>query len=359
MSRYWGLSKRATVVVFAVVVVLGVGIAALTQSGGSSSPRSPRHALWAFGFVTLRFDPLHPGPPKRLEQQGYGSVLGVPGRVYFYEQLSGRVGRLDPETNRVEDLGQVPSGEAPADDALPALAARAGDLWLVNRPGVLYRFDPAKGDGTGEVHLRAGDTAAATDAEPGTTAVVTAAGAVIAVDSTATTVTVARVDPGTAKVARQAPLTVTGGTPPKIRGVAASGATVWVVTDQEAIGLDATTLAVQHRFPVAAGLSPLRGAAVARGGLFSIAADGSALVRIDLGSGGIRTVVQLLPAAPAQFRLPSALAAGDGTVWAMVQRSRDVNDHAVRIAGWNARTGKPTVAVELPSSASIGAITLS
>ncbi len=356
MSRYWGLSKRATAILFAVVIALGVGIAALTQSDGSSAPRSSPHALWAFGFVTLRFDPHQPAAPKRLEEQGFGSVLGVPGRVYLYEQLSGRVGQLDPETNRVDDLGQVPAGEAPADDALPALAARGGDLWLVNRPGVLYRFDRAKGDGTGEVQLRAGS--ASPDAA-GTTAVVPVAGGIVAVDSTTTGTTVSRVDAGTAKVARQVPLTTATGPVVKVRGVATAGSTVWVVTDDETIGLDATTLAVRRTFPVAAGLSPLRGAEVAGGGLFSIAANGSALVRTDLASGATRTVVQLLPTAPAQFRLPAALAAGDGTVWAMVQRGADANAHDVRIAGWNVRTGRPTTAIELPSSAYIGAITLS
>lgn len=356
MSRYWGLSKRATAILFAVVIALGVGIAALTQSGGSSAPRSSPHALWAFGFVTLRFDPNHPAAPKRLEQQGFGSVLGVPGRVYFYEQLSGRVGELDPESNRVQDLGHVPAGEAPADDALPAIAARAGDLWLVNRPGILYRFDRAAGDGNGEVRLRTGSAAADVD---GTTAVIVTAGlAVVAVDSTTTGVTVSRVDARTTKVTQQVPLTTTAGAVPKVRGVTEVGDAVWIVADQETIGLDAATLTVQHRFPVP-GLSPLRGAVVAKSGLWSIGANGSALVRIDLESGETRTLVQLLPSAPAEFRLPAALAAGDGMVWAMVQRSADANAHDVRIAGWNVRTGRPTAAVELPSSAYIGAITLS
>jgi hypothetical protein len=157
----------------------------------------------------------------------------------------------------------------------------------------------------------------------------------------------------------QVPLTTGSGAAPKVRGVAVSGGTVWVVTDQETIGLDTTTLAVQHRFPVPPELGPLRSAAVANGWLWSIGANGSALVRVGLERGDTRALIPLLPSEPTQFRLPASLVAGGDTVWAMVQRRADPNQHGVRIAGWNTRTGKPTTAIELPSSADIGAIAVS
>ena len=154
MARFWGLSRRQTVMALAAAVVVGVVIALVTAGGGptrtdrtvpdvvrvSRGTPGARSAVWVFGFRTLRFDPRRRAV-QQVDVTGFGSVQGVDGRVYMYDPGTGRVGVLTSRRNTLTDLARIPGGVAQDDTFAPVLAPLGSSLWLVSAPGRVTRFD--------------------------------------------------------------------------------------------------------------------------------------------------------------------------------------------------------------------------
>src|SRR6476469_1796449 len=108
-SRWWGLNRRHTLIAFGATIAIGIVVALVLGGNGSTStpsatPAGPtrieagtpgtRHAVWTFGFETLRFDERLRHPEQLVGVEGFGSVYGNDGRTYMYDAASGRIGVL-------------------------------------------------------------------------------------------------------------------------------------------------------------------------------------------------------------------------------------------------------------------------
>jgi hypothetical protein len=110
-KRFWGLSRRQTIVAFGIAVLIGIAVAfALPRGDGTTPSNNESHALWAFGFATARINPKTLKPAPHPLPQGFGSVLSTPGTAYLFEPADGRVGLLDASRNTLKVVGRLPPG---------------------------------------------------------------------------------------------------------------------------------------------------------------------------------------------------------------------------------------------------------
>jgi hypothetical protein len=348
-KRFWGLSRRQTIVAFGLAVLVGVALALALPRGDGTRPNPRRsHALWAFGFATVRIDPRTLQPAPHALPPGFGSVLSTPGRAYLFEPADGRVGLLDASRSTLGVVGRVPpGGDEPA--AVDPLIAKSSDsLWLVSRPGTLTRFDLADGRAGSSIDLGA----AGRTGRPTTTRVVTSGDSVIAVSEVPAGYAVARIN---ARARTQEAMRVVPGSGP-VAGLAADGRSAWIVTGGAALRIDVRTLRVVDRIAIPAMSSQVpRGAVLTPGALWTLGDNASTLLRVDLSTRRADVALHVLPSEPASPRGPTSLVAADGRVWVMVQRSSDPQDHTVRVAGVTT-AGKATKAADLPTELFVGAI---
>jgi len=110
------------------------------------------HALWLFGFDTLRLDPAHPTRVGHLGYAAFGDVAGAPGRVILYDATTGRFGVLDAETNRIVDNTTIGSRDVDR-DVRPLLAPLGDAAWLVTAPGSITRHALTSGSSDRTVAL--------------------------------------------------------------------------------------------------------------------------------------------------------------------------------------------------------------
>lgn len=355
-SRLWGLDRRQTILVFALVVVVGIVVGLLLgPTGGddgparrstagvpviaAGTPGSP-HAVWVFGFETLRFDP-ELALQGRLRARGAGDVVGRDGAVDLYDAASGRTARLVSARNRLTSLAPVAPGTAQTDVLVPVVAVAAGRRWLVSAPGTVT----ADGGGSTAVAPEVG--------APVATGVVAGPTGVIAATAGADGIALARIDPATGKVVATGSVPVTA--PFTLDGLTVDDTGVWVLAGGTAVAADPSSLTVTRRVPVAGqGPAPARGLVAAGGSLWSLADHGASLVRID--GGRSRVVLRILEAVPPSFRLPAGLVARGGRVYALVQRGSAAGDRRARLVGYDARRRRATPAVDLPSALFAGEI---
>lgn len=365
-GRFWGLTRRQTVVALGAAVVVGVLVAiALGGNGTTSSPTSnqpgPRrvvagtrgspHAVWVFGFDTLRFDRRLGHAQQVAGAKGFGSVLGARGRVYLYEPTSGRVGVLPSARNRLETIGRAPSGAAQDDLFAPGLAVDDGTLWLVSAPGRLTRFGLT--DRRADPPLDVGD--AGDGDTPVATGVVARSGTVVTATQDDGGIVLARVDPATRTRTTTTRLDLAA--PFALDGLATDGTHVWVVAAGTVYALDATDLAVTRTIPLDGHRAgAVRGAVGAAGALWLVADNGATLLRVDTTTGRVTTAMRILAHAPSAFRIPASLVTDGAGVWAMVQKGDDPDDHRVRVVTYDARRGVAGTAVDLPSRLFAGAL---
>jgi hypothetical protein len=155
-------------------------------------------------------------------------------------------------------------------------------------------------------------------------------------------------------VGAAAAVPVTG--PFTLDGFTTDGRHLWLLAQGVAYALDPETLAVQRRVRVRGpDQGDVRGIVAAHGGVFVLADNGATLVRVD--DATPRDVLRVLPSAPGSLRIPAALVARGDRVYALVPRTD--RGRATRLAGYDAATGQPTRAVDLPSSLFAGAIAAS
>ena len=348
-KRLWGLSRRQTVVVLAVAVLIGIAVAvALPRSDDAAPNPAEPHALWAFGFATVRINPKTLQSSPRPLPPGFGSVLSTPGWAYLFEPADGRVGLLDAPRNTLEVIGRLPPGENEPAAVDPVIAKSSDSLWLVSKPGTVTRFDLAKRRTTGTVEL----SAAGEGGPPTTTRVVTSGDSVIAVSEVAGGYAIARID-GRSR-AGEAARFIPGSGP--VAGLAANARSVWIATASTALEIDVQTLQVVDRIGIPAMSSQVpRGAVLTPGAFWTLGDNASTLIRLDLATRQAAVVLNILASEPASPRNPTSLVAGAGRVWAMVPRSRDPQDHRVRVAGVTT-AGTPTKAADLPTNLFVGAI---
>ena len=293
-SRWWGLTRRQTVVVFGATIVIGVLVALVlggsdTTSEPSADPGGPTRirpgtpgrpdAVWAFGFETLRFDDRLRRPEQLVGVKGFGSVFGVHGRTFMYDAASGRIGVLRSTTNRLETLGTAPQGTAQDDLFAPTIAVDGYALWLVSAPGRLTRFGlgSKQTDAPFDVVDRGGHT-------PVATGVVARSGVVFTASQDGAGISVARVDAATRRVTASAHVDLAAAS--TLDGLAADGSNVWAVAAGAVHELDATDLTVVRTISVGPP-SPgsVKGAVVAGGAVWTLAENGAALLRIDVRTG--------------------------------------------------------------------------
>lgn len=349
-KRFWGLSRRQTLVAVAIAVLVGVVLAfALPRGDDSASNPRGSNALWAFGFATVRIDPKTLTPSRHPLPKGFGSVLSTPGRAYLFEPSDGRVGVLDASRNTLKVIGQLPPGVDEPATVDPLIANTPGHLWLVHKPGTVTQFDLATRRASGSVEL---STTGGTG-PPTSTRIVASGGAVVAVSEVAGGYALSRISATTRTEEKTQVIPADG----PITGLTSDDQSVWIVTASIALQVDTRTLRVAGRI----GIPPMapqvpRGAAITRGALWTLGGNGSTLVRVDLATQRTTTALQILPSEPSILRGPASVISGDGRVWVMVQRTNDPKDHSVRIAGVTAATGKPTKGADLPTELFIGAI---
>src|SRR5689334_2714341 len=251
-SRLWGLTRRQTLVAFAAAIAVGIVIAIVTtrsdpEPSSTSEPggvaqveagrHGSRHAVWVFGFQTLRFD-RRLRHAQHLPFPGFGAVQGTDGRVYMYDAGTGRVGVVVNSRNTRTVLGEISGGRAQDDTFAPVIAVRPSELWIGAAPGEVTRFDLRTR--RADAPIRVVDTA--TPGATATTAVASTADAVVAVTLDGTDLTLTRVDPATRALTVIRHVSLTAGS--TLDGVAIDGAHLWIVADASAFDVDATTLSV-------------------------------------------------------------------------------------------------------------------
>lgn len=348
-GRFWGLSRRQTIVALSLAASVGVALVfVLPRGDDSGSDRASPHALWAFGFSTVRIDPKTMQPSSRPLPRGFGSVLSTPGTVYLFEPADGRVGVLNASRNTLEVIARIAPGAGQPAGVDPLIAHARQQLWLVTKPGSIIRFKLKSHRAT-----TIEPDVANQPSPPTTTRVITSGDTVIAVSETPGGYALSRLDGGTQTEPKARVLPGEG----TIVGLTADPRSVWILTATASIRIDPKTLQITNRVvipPTTQGVP--RGAAIVHGGLWTLGENGSQLLRVDVASRRTTTALQLLAQAPPVLRAPASVLAEDGRIWAMVQRSSDPSDYSVRVGAVNATTGAPTKAVDFPTELFIGAI---
>jgi len=275
-------------------------------------------------------------------------VLSTPGKAYLFEPTRGRVGILNASQNTLTTIGRIPSGVDEPAGVDPLVAKAAGKLWLVSQPGAITSFDLST--------RRAGEPIKLNRASPDpptTTRIIATGSTVMAVSEVQGGYALSRI--GTTKETAEENRLLPANGP--ITGLTADDRAIWILTSTMATRVDATTLRATTQIALPPTTSPVpRGAAISGGALWTLGDNGSTLVRVDLATQQTTTALKILTAAPRALRGPASVVAGDGRVWALVQRTNDPKDHSVRIAGVNATTGDPTTGADLPPELFIGAI---
>jgi hypothetical protein len=358
-SRWWGLNRRQTAIALVVAVVIGVVGALLISGGGGSDQSRPNlqvngiaagtkgspHAVWVFGFRTLRFDP-DLGALQQVNVTAFGSVVGQDGRVDMYDIGTGGVGVLRSARNTVELLGTIHGGSNPPSLFTNALAATDGALWLAPNPGEVTRFDLASGRAGPPIALATGGN------PPGSTSLVAAKRVVVSASDDDTGITLHRIDPATSAVAAVGRIELPS---PALAGLATDGTHVWVVANDTIYDLDAATLSVIRTVTVGPRDRAVRGAVVADGALWMLARNGGALARLAPDASSVTIPVRLLPAVPKQFRTPASLVTDGTRIYAMVQTSNRDGNHQVRLVEHRIDGAAQPTGVEIPSSVFAGA----
>jgi hypothetical protein len=358
MNRgWWGLSVRQTVALFAVAVLVGIGVALVLGPSGSDdgagapgtaitrirpgSPAAP-DALWVFGFETLRFGPGLTGG-RQLRIQAFGDVAGAEAGVAMYDAGTGRVGFLDARRNRLRTVAQIAPGRSEPAPFVPTLASQGSQLWVVPNPGVVQRVDRATGAVSAPVPV-VDDGAAAT------TGVVATQAAVFAATATAEGLVPTRVDvTGTPTVG--APIDGAA-----LDGLAVDDRALWLRSGARLHALDPLTLTVTRTVTVPS-RGGIGGVVTADGAVWMLTDGGASLTRYDVDRDRFVRAARLVARAPDAVELPAALVSDGTRVWAMVQRSGP-RDLAVRVVE-DGPTAERVRAVDVPGRIAPGALAVS
>lgn len=370
-GRVWGLSRRQTIGVIAVAVVVGVAIGVVLGPSDRGSDEPTRavpevervepgtsgaaNAVWVFGFETLRFDERLENA-EQLSVRGFGSVHGAEGEVYMFDPGTGRVGRLDARQNLLRVLTQVAPGTAEPDAFLPSTARADSTLWLVSDPGIVTPLDLETMQVGQPVAVA---SYAAAELEARATAVVSGPGGVFTATATPGGIEVAKVDTSTGTVV--ATSRVPGPqAPSSLDGFAAGAAQVWLLSEGQLHTFDPATLvhtrsdAIESRAHAGA-----RGLAAAGGDAWTLTDGGATLTRYRPSTGKSSRALRILGEAPVELRLPASLVSDGRRVWAMVRRGGNAADLTVRIVGFDAGRGVSTKAVDVPGRIAPGALATS
>ena len=155
-GRWWALSRRQTIVALAIAVLVGVVLAlVLPRSHDSASNPEGSHALWAFGFSTVRIDPQTLTPSRHPFAAGLrlSASPRQARRGLRSNRPTGESAFPDGSANTLKVIGRLPPGAAKPATADPSIAKASDSLWLVTKPGTLVRFDLPERRATGTVEL--------------------------------------------------------------------------------------------------------------------------------------------------------------------------------------------------------------
>jgi hypothetical protein len=333
-------------VAFAVIftVVLAIMNATLPQHHRAG------HALWLFGFDTLRMNPDHPAQQRSLGLQGFGEVMPANGDVYLYEAIGGRLGVIRGTTNKLETFPSLktdfPLGKI---EPSPSFAYAGGRLWLVTGPGRLRSFDPST--------RTYGPTVALPAAHPGPTRVVPRGDGVVAVYGNGAQ-TVAAVVSRDGRVGTTSVVPSTA--PASVLTVSSDGParTLWVVTRTTAVPIDTTALRPGARLDLTSLAPGGAGAAVGAGGsLWVVANESPEVDRIDATT---RRVVKRVrfENGPLHFRQPTDIVATTTDVWLLAPTSAVADVHDARVLRITLAGTKVRIALNTSSALFVGAIAL-
>jgi hypothetical protein len=279
--------------------------------------RESGHALWLFGFKTIRVDPENLSHRQTFNFTGFGEVIGDAGDVYMYEGATGRLGMIDGRTNHVIDLAHVTTNFPPALLVpAPSIAVAPGRLWLVTGPGRVRSYDLATHALGNEIVLPATTT-------PGPTRIVVAGGVPVAFYGDGAATVAARLD-GTHVVARRVISTVA---PSEVVAASADGATAWVVGANHATALDAATLAPRATVDLQRAVPGGVGTGAGAGGqLWVVAQEKPELDRVDPQTGKVTAHVDYLPI-PRGYRPPTQLVPSATDMWMFAPTSAQTDHH--------------------------------
>lgn len=313
---------------------------------GHDSP----HALWLFGFDTLRLDPANPTRVEHLGFAAFGDVAGEPGRVLLYDAGTGRFGVLDASTNRIVDQTSIGSHDVDR-DARPLVAPAGDDAWLVTAPGVVtrHRLTPSGADHAVPLPVPAG-------ARAGATRVATSPGA------SSVWAVVDVTDAAGAREAVAYELDPSGGAVRATRALGALDVVTLVAQDDRLVVVARDRVVTVPSSPMGAiTTSPLSSVAVhdgvAVGDDVWLLDEQARLVRFSPGNGRLAPPVPL-PSSVRPVGVGARVVSSGAVVWALLPGPPGQPFHAI-LASFDTRTNRSSVAIGLPDQVAIGALAVS
>lgn len=319
-------------------------------SARSAPAHDAPHALWLFGFDTLRLDPREPTRVEHLGFAAFGDVAGVPGRVVLYDAGTGRVGALDASTNRIVDQTTIGSHDVDV-DARPLLAPAGDDVWLVVAPGAVarHRLGASGGDPTLTLPVPAGSRATATRVATNRDASTVWAVADVVGASGARDVIAYEIDPRRDTIEATRPLGALD-----VVTLVALGDGVAVLTPDRVVTVpDAPSGAVVTSSPVTVAFHD----AVAVGSDLWLLDEQARVVRFTPPTGRFAPPVPL-PSAVRPLGAGARVVVSGTTVWALLPGPAGQPFHAV-LAALDTRARRSTFAIGLPDQLAVGAIAVS
>jgi hypothetical protein len=341
-------NRRVLIAAVAIAALFTLVAAVVRVAWPRHSTRGSAHALWLFGFQTIRIDPQNLSSRQTFSFTGFGQVIGAAGDVYMYDGPGERLGMIDGRTNRVVELGHVPTNFPRAiPEPAPSIAVAPGRLWLVTGPGRVRSYDIGSHVLSTEIVLPA--------TAPGATRIVVAAGVPIAFYRDGDATVAARLD-GTRVVSRR----VVGGIAPStIVNASADGATAWVIGVNQARAFDATTLAPRENVDLAGVVTGGVGTGIAAGSaLWVVEQAGPDLDRIDPRTGQVTARVEYLPI-PRGYRPPTQLVASAADLWMFAPTSAQSDHHEGEVIQVGLADARKKATIITPDALFVGGIALS
>lgn len=328
------LGALALVVVFTVTSVVV----------GALWPRddAPKHALWMFGFKTVRVDADGSHGRKTFAATGFGDVVATGDRVWMYDAGSGEFGYLDAANGKITRFDRVATA-FPGEDSQPdsgTIAVTADREWLVTAPGRVRPFTRDGKPAGGEVTLPGEGI--------GITRVVNAGGRVLAVYASGDATMFA-------DVAEPSSVIVGGVAPAEVIGVSSDAGDVWVFTPTTAVRIDVASLRTT-RISLRGAAPGGVGTAIATGGsIWAVARDHADLVRIDPRTGAGTARLRFLTT-DHTFRPPTHLVAGLGDIWLLAPSQAEPLRRDARVVRVDPAGPTVTLGIDTPSSLFVGGI---
>jgi len=312
---------------------------------GVDAAPSSRAALWLFGFDTVRVEPATFEHAHALGRPGFGEVRAFGGKVYMASRASGRVGVLDVATNEMSETATLPTDRK--EGAGSNLAVTERHLWLVTGDGSVTSITRDRFDDPVTVDAGAGETRVVA---------VSRRSVVIIIESAWTLTLVPATDDDRSPPSRRAVSVPSAAG--SVRGVAAAGGRVWVMSSGGLRWFESSTLREGGSVDLPARSGEARAVAATGRSAWVLVANGATLLRFAAGSATPEASVKLLADEPQHFREPVDVVAGRGAIWVLVPTGADPADRAATVFRVDTQRGAVGKSLDVPSDLFVGAIAI-